>query len=237
MLVHLILSQRFLKQSSILFILFSLSHFSAVISTVPYFHNSIFHLTYLFYCLSYSATDSFWRILNFTNFVVTVWLFFISSRSLLNVLNDSYISSILFSRFWMIFTIITLNFFQVVYLFSLHLFGLVGFYLVPSFAQYFSVFSFYLTYCVWVLPSPGYRVIVPLIFGLCPWWVRLILWFVQASHWERLVPAFWKEEVFFPLSWAVWGGVLECLWEDCWWLGLCPCPACCLGDASLPAVG
>ena len=94
--------------------------------------------------------------------------------------------------------------FQVVYLFSLHLFGLVGFYLVPSFARYFSVFSFYLTYCVWVLPSPGYRVIVPLIFGLCPWWVRLILWFVQASHWERLVPAFWREEVFFsPLMGCV----------------------------------
>ena len=50
--------------------------------------------------------------------------------------------------------------------------------LIHTWPQYFSVFSFYLTYCVWVLISPGYRVIVPLIFGLCPWWVRLVLWFV-----------------------------------------------------------
>ena len=36
--------------------------------------------------------------------------------------------------------------------FSLHLFGLVGFYLAPSSAVCFSVFSFCLTYCVWGSP-------------------------------------------------------------------------------------
>ena len=51
--------------------------------------------------------------------------------------------------------------FQVVGLFPLCLFGVVGFYLVSKFAQYFSVFSWYLTFCVWhmlsflVLPSVG----------------------------------------------------------------------------------
>ena len=50
----------------------------------------------------------------------------------------------LFPRFWVIFTIITLNSFSggVVFLFPLHLFGLGGFYLAPLPARYFSVFSF-----------------------------------------------------------------------------------------------
>ena len=74
----------------------------------------------------------------------TTCLLFSSSRSLLNV---SCIFSILFLRFWNIFTIITLNFiFQVECLFPHHFFGLVGVYLAPSSAVCFSVFSFFLTY-------------------------------------------------------------------------------------------
>ena len=45
-------------------------------------------------------------------------------------------------------------FFQVDCLFPLHLFGVVGFYLAPSSAVCFSVFSFCLTYCLW---SPFHR--------------------------------------------------------------------------------
>ena len=61
---------------------------------------------------------------------------------------------------WLVLSLLWILF-QVVGLFPLCLFGVVGFYLGPSFAQYFSVFSCYLTYCVWhilsflVLPSVG----------------------------------------------------------------------------------
>ena len=81
-----------------LFIFFILLHGS-------YLHLSIFQLTYLSFCL-YSALDSFLCIFHFSFCVVHHCLFFTSSRSLLNI---SYIFSILFPRFWIIFTIITLN--------------------------------------------------------------------------------------------------------------------------------
>ena len=91
---------------------------------------------------------------------------------------DSCLFSILFPRLWIIFTIITLILFQVDCLFPLHLFGLVGFYLAPSSAAYFSVFSFCLTYFVWVLFFAGGRVVFPVVFGVCPQWVRLVQWLV-----------------------------------------------------------
>jgi len=50
-----------------------------------------------------------WSTFNLSNCIVHLCLFFLSSRSLLNVLVDSFIFSILFLRFWIIFTIITLN--------------------------------------------------------------------------------------------------------------------------------
>ena len=68
------------------------------------FHDFIFQVTYPFFCLSSSAIDSFQRIFNFIYCVfIIVCLLFSSSRSLLNV---SCIFSILFPRFWIIFTII-----------------------------------------------------------------------------------------------------------------------------------
>ena len=64
------------------------------------------------------------------------WLFFISSRSLLNIscifsilVSSLFIcNSILFSRFWIIFTITILNSFQVDFLSPVLSFGLLGFY-------------------------------------------------------------------------------------------------------------
>ena len=52
MLVHLILSQRSLRPSSILFILFFF-----ILLCSSYFHYFIFQVTYLFFCLSYSTID------------------------------------------------------------------------------------------------------------------------------------------------------------------------------------
>ena len=91
MLECLMLSQRSLRLSSILFILFSLFWSTAVISAI------LSSLTYMFFCLSYSAIASFYCIFNFSYCVVHHCLFFSSSRSLLNV---SCILSIVFLRFW-----------------------------------------------------------------------------------------------------------------------------------------
>ena len=97
----LILSQRSLRWS--LFILSLLFGFAS------FTHHSIFQLTYPFFWFSYPATGSFQGIFNFSNYVVHLCLFFISFGSLLNVDIDSFIISVLFSRFWIIFTIVTLN--------------------------------------------------------------------------------------------------------------------------------
>ena len=86
--------------------------------------------------------------------IIHYWLFFISSRSLLNIscifsilVSSLFIyNSILFSRYWIICTIIILNSFQVDSLSPPLLFGLVGIYHVPLPAEYFSAFTFCLDF-------------------------------------------------------------------------------------------
>ena len=107
------------------------------------------------------------------------WLFFISYRSLLNI---SWIfsilvsrlftsNSILFSRFWIILTIILNTFFSgwlpISYSFFFF-FGLVGIYHAPLHAEYFSAFSFCLDCCVWGALSVGWMFMVCLYCGLAP---------------------------------------------------------------------
>ena len=65
-----------------------------------------------------------------------------------------------------------------------------GFYLAPSSAADFSVFSFCLTYCVWGLLFAGCRFVVPVVFDDYTQWMRLVLWLVQASWWRGLLPVF-----------------------------------------------
>ena len=110
MLVCLILCQRSLRQSLLLFILFPLFCSVAVIST----NQSVFQLTYSFFCLIYSAIDSFQGFfISVTVFFISVYLFFKSSSSLLNIsFIFSVCISILFLRSWIIFTIIILNSFS-----------------------------------------------------------------------------------------------------------------------------
>ena len=107
MLVHLLLSQRSLRLSSVLFFLsfFFVLCSSEVISSILS-SNSLIHS---------SASDILllipYRVFLISVIVafVSVCLFFNSSRSLLN---NSYILSILFSKFLIIFTIIILNSFS-----------------------------------------------------------------------------------------------------------------------------
>ena len=105
-------------------------------------------------------------------------LFFISSRFLLNMaciflfhasslficapLYFQGFGSSLLSSLWILF--------QADCPFSLHLFGLVGFYHAPSSAC-FSVFSFCLIYCVWGLLSAGWKIIITLnLESAACWW-------------------------------------------------------------------
>ena len=105
MLVCLMLSQRSLR------LLNSFHSFFFILLCSSYFHYFIFQVTYPFFCLRYSAIDSFYRIFNFRFLsFIFVCVFFNSSRSLLNSSCIFLIfASILFPRSWFIFTIITLN--------------------------------------------------------------------------------------------------------------------------------
>ena len=137
-----------------------------------YFHHSVFHhtlsslLLQLFYC--YYCIIHYWLT--------------ISSRSLLNIscifsilLSSLFIcNSILFSRFWIIFTINFLNYFSGRLLISSSFvwFG-VFFFRVPSPAEYFSAFSFCLHCCVWGALSVDWKFVFPLYCGSSSLWVWL----------------------------------------------------------------
>ena len=135
--------------------------------------------------------------------------FFISSRSLLNIycifsilVSRIFIcNSISFSRFWIIFTIIILNSFQVDFLAPPLLFGLVGVYCVPLPAEYLSAFSSCLYCCVWGDLSVFWQLVVPLYCGGSSLWVGLDGWLVKVSWLEKLVLVFWWVELdFFSLK-------------------------------------
>ena len=75
-------------------------------------------MEYLFLCLIYSTVGSFQSAFDFLYFIIDYWLtLFISSRSFLSItciysILDSSLficNSILFSRIWIIFTMIILN--------------------------------------------------------------------------------------------------------------------------------
>ena len=70
MLVHLTLSQRLLRLSSVLFI-----HSYFILFFRSYFYHFIFQLTDSFFCFRYSAIDSFQNNLNFSNCVVCLCRF------------------------------------------------------------------------------------------------------------------------------------------------------------------
>ena len=105
MLVSLILSQRSLRLSSILFILFSLFCsvvvISSILSSKSFIHSSASVILLLIHSREF--------FISFIVLFIVVCLLFSCSRSLLNI---SFIFSILFPTFWIIFTIISLNSFS-----------------------------------------------------------------------------------------------------------------------------
>ena len=109
--------------------------------------------------------------------------------------------SFFISRFWIIFTIIIWNFYQVDSLSLPLLFGLVGIYPVLLPAGYFSAFSSCSYCCVWVGLSVFWQFVVPLSCGVSSLWVGLGRWLVKVSWLGKLVSVFWWVELdFFSLE-------------------------------------
>ena len=112
-------------------------------------------------------------------------LFFISSTLLLNVscifsIHASILficAFILFLKFWVICTIITMNSFPG----RLPIFSSFVWFDVPWSAACFSVFSLCLIFCVWGLLYIGCKTIVPLTCGVCSHCVGLDQCFVKVS--------------------------------------------------------
>ena len=104
-LVCLMLSQRSLRLSSILFILFCLFCSMVVISTI-FSSRSLIHFPASVILVLIPSREFY---ISFIVLFIIVCLLFHSSKSLLNV---SCIFSILFPSFWIIFTIITLDSFS-----------------------------------------------------------------------------------------------------------------------------
>ena len=159
-LVHLILAQRSLRLSSILFILFLLFCSSAVICTILSYSSLLCSSASVILLLVPSRVF----LISVLVLFISVCVFFISSMSLVIVLTVLNVSS--FSPFYFqvlgaslpsLFSIL----FQIDRLFPLCLFGIVHFYFVLSFVLYFSVFSFFpLTFSTWGLLFLGLKVVV-----------------------------------------------------------------------------
>ena len=123
--------------------------------------------------LNHCATRE--ALISFIVLLIIVCLLFSSFKSLLHV---PCIFSILFPRFWIIFTIITFNSFSDRLPIPSSFVWSLGFYLAPSSVVCFSFFSFCLNYCVWGLLFTDCRFVVLVDFGACPQWVRLVQWVV-----------------------------------------------------------
>ena len=125
-----------------------------------------------------------------------------------------YISN-LFSKFWIIFTMIILNSFSGRLPNSSYFVWFHGFLLYSFTCWIFLCFLFYLISCVWSLLSAGCRVIVPLNCRVCFLWVGLGQWLMKVSWLRKLVSVFWWMELdLVPLDgsavsiskiWCVYG--------------------------------
>ena len=129
------------------------------------FHHSDFQITILlsqfiawFLPFSFKLLYCSFLFVYSLNLLAPCWTFLISSPSVPPFFSWDFGSSLL-SLCCIIFHVDCLSPFHFVVL---------SFFLVPLFATYFSVVLFCLTFCIFVLHSTGYRIIVPLASCVCP---------------------------------------------------------------------
>ena len=181
--MHLMLSKRSLRLSSILFILFPLFCSSAVIPTIL-FSNSLNRSSVSINLLLVQSRVFFFRVvlISVIDLFISVCLIFISSMSFVIVLITliaSWIFSILFLRLQDIFTATILNSFSGSFLIS-SLFTWSCVFLVCYFICAILLCLFIKKKnCVWDLLVSVFEVAFHLLFGFCSGWVGLIQWFVQ----------------------------------------------------------
>ena len=148
MLVLLMLPQRFLKLSSFLYILFSLLHsvtlISIILSSRLFMHSS----ASVILLLIPSRYFSLWLFISVHFCLFLLQIFYLIVKNFLYPLN---LCLILFPRFLIIFTIITMNSFSIGCPSSLHLVVLTGFYLVPSSATFLCCLILSDFLCLWSL--------------------------------------------------------------------------------------
>ena len=194
MLGHLTFSQRSLRLSSFLCILFPLCFI--------YFHHSLFHLIYPIFSFSTASVILLLvpsRVLLISFIALFIIDFCFPPRSLFNfscifsiLVSRLFIcTSTLFSKFWMFLLSLFWILFQLDSQSPPLLFGLVAFYHVPLPAEYISAFSSCLGSCVWGGLSVCWKFVVPLYCGGSSLWVRLDKWLVKYSWLGKLVCVFW----------------------------------------------
>ena len=189
------LSQRSLRFSSFILILFSFFLSASFISTILYSTSLILSSAWVILLLVPSRE----LFISFIVLFIIHWLFFISSRSLLNfscifwILSPDYLSvtPFCFQNFGSFLLLLLWILFQLDSLSPPLLFGLVDFYNVPLPAGYFSAFSSCLGCCFWGALSECWRFVVPLYCGGSCIWVGLDEWLVKVSWLGKLVPVFW----------------------------------------------
>ena len=141
MLVHLMLSQRSLRLSSFLFILFSIFCLVEVVSTILSSSSFI-----------YSSASVILLLIPSNILFISVCFFFSYSKSLVNIsCIFSIFASILFQRSWIIFTIIIMDYFSRSFLYPFNFVVFLGFCLVPSSGTKLFAFTSWLTFCGVVL--------------------------------------------------------------------------------------
>ena len=145
-----------------------------------YFYHSIFYLSYPIFCLCYSTVGSLQSVFDLIYCIFIIErLFFISSRSLLNIycifsilISRLFIcNSILFSKFRNTFTIIVLNYFSDRFPISSSFVWFGGHFHFPLPAEYFSAFSSCLDFYVWGGLSVLWQFVILLYCGDSSLWV------------------------------------------------------------------
>ena len=161
-------------------------------------------------------------IFNLSYSICHCWLFFNSSRSLLNIscIFSICVSSLsmppfYFQKFGSSLLLFFWIIFLVDFLFTVQLFNPVGFNHVPSSSGCFSVTSFRLICCVWDLFLAGWKAVVPVNYGVCLPWVGLDQWLLKVFWLGGFVFVFWWVELDLVIlkgsGWAQSCG-FKCLW-------------------------
>ena len=157
---------------------------------------------------------------------------------------QSVCDSILFPRFWIIFTIFPMNYFSDRLLISSSFVWSCGYLPCSFICCMFLCLFICLSFCVWSLLSAGWKAVVPLNCGVYPLWLGLDQCFVKISWLRGLVTVFWWMELDLapwkavpcPVVYFVVSMVLVWLWAAFLLMGKFAFLFCCMFGVSCPTL-